>query len=168
MSIPNEIIIGDNLYRVLQFYPDIVNNYKFIKNGDYKLTETSKYSSYTLKRKNIVTLFQPNSYYQITDEEEQLNLIVDDLSNSNSNISKSEKRFFEDTNNTNKRLILVDDDQEILFTYRLFLEGYDYNITSFTDPFLALDCIRKIANFDNLLVILDIRMENLNGLQLYQ
>jgi CheY-like chemotaxis protein/class 3 adenylate cyclase len=168
LSAQNKIIIGDNLYKVLQIYPDIVNNHKFIKNDDYKITEISKYSSYTLKRKNIVTLFQPNDYYQITDEEEQLNFIADDLSNSNSHISKSEKRFFENTNNTNKRLILVDDDQEILFTYRLFLEGYDYNITSFTDPFLALDCIRKIPNFDNLLVILDIRMENLNGLQLYQ
>ena len=49
-----------------------------------------------------------------------------------------------------------------------FLKDCDYNITSFTDPYLALNYIRDNPNFKNLLVILDIRMKNLNGFQLYQ
>jgi FixJ family two-component response regulator len=81
---------------------------------------------------------------------------------------KKKESFFYKKNNNKKRVILVDDDKEILFTYRLFLEGYDYNITSFTDPLLALNYIRDISDFNNLLVILDIRMENLNGFQLHQ
>ena len=58
--------------------------------------------------------------------------------------------------------------KKLLFTYRLFLEGYNYHITSFTDPFLALNYIKENTDFDNLLVILDIRMEHLNGFQLHQ
>ena len=73
------------------------------------------------------------------------------------------------TSNKNdaKRIILVDDEQDILFTYKFFLEN-DYDVTSFADPVLALNYIRNISNFKDLLIILDIRMKNLNGFQLHQ
>ena len=63
---------------------------------------------------------------------------------------------------------MVDDEEDILFTYKIFLEEHNYDITSFTDPSLAMNYIRNIPNFKNLLVILDIRMKNLNGFQLHQ
>jgi DNA-binding response OmpR family regulator len=52
--------------------------------------------------------------------------------------------------------------------YESFLKDYDYDIISFTDPFVALNYIRDRSNFNDLLVILDIRMKNLNGFQLHQ
>jgi DNA-binding response OmpR family regulator len=52
--------------------------------------------------------------------------------------------------------------------YESFLKDYDYDIISFTDPFVALNYIRDRSNFSDLLVILDIRMKNLNGFQLHQ
>ena len=63
---------------------------------------------------------------------------------------------------------MVDDEEDILFTYKVFLEEHDYNVTSFSDPSFAMNYIRNISNFKNLLVILDIRMKNLNGFQLHQ
>ncbi|MDW3632031.1 MAG: response regulator, partial [Nitrososphaeraceae archaeon] len=36
------------------------------------------------------------------------------------------------------------------------------------DPVFALNYIRNISNFNHLLIILDIRMKNLNGIQLHQ
>ena len=69
--------------------------------------------------------------------------------------------------NDARRIILVDDEQDILFTYKCFLEN-DYDVTSFTNPVFALNYIRNISNFNHLLIILDIRMKNLNGFQLYQ
>ena len=71
-------------------------------------------------------------------------------------------------NNNNKRIILVDDEQDILFTYRAFLKDYNYEVVSFTDPSRALNYMRDIRSFTDLLVILDIRMKNLNGFQLHQ
>ena len=50
-SIPNEIIIGDRLYKVLKS-SNIVNNYYFINNGEYKIIELNRYPTYTIRRTN--------------------------------------------------------------------------------------------------------------------
>ena len=63
---------------------------------------------------------------------------------------------------------MVDDEEDVLFTYKAFLEEHDYDVTSFTDPYFAMNYIRNISNFKNLLIILDIRMKNLNGFQFHQ
>jgi len=51
LSIQNEIIIGDKLYKVLKS-STIVNNYYFINNGEYKITETDRYPTYNIRRTN--------------------------------------------------------------------------------------------------------------------
>ena len=51
LSILNEIIIGDKLYKVLKS-SNIVNNYYFINNGEYKITETNRYPTYNIRRTN--------------------------------------------------------------------------------------------------------------------
>ena len=165
LSLPNEIIIGNNFYRILKSFSNIVTNYNFSNNGEFKVTENIGYPTYNLKRRdNILTNDVTNCTHPIM--EKQLN------SSTKENVikNKNKKRgfFLHKKNNNNKKIIIVDDNQEVLFTYRLFLEGYNYHITSFTDPFLALNYIKESTDFDNLLVILDIRMEHLNGFQLHQ
>jgi len=151
LSIHNEIIIGDNLYRILKSFPTIINNYNFINNGEYKISESNRYSTYNIKRKNILE----------NDETE--------ISNKNFLSEKQPSSSIGDSNKKNnvKRVILVDDEQDILFTYKVFLET-DYDVTSFADPVFALNYIRNVSNFNDLLIILDVRMKNLNGFQLYQ
>ena len=144
-SIPNEIIIGDNFYRILKSFSGMLNNYDFINHINYQITENNRYSLYKIKRKNIFGLNNKNSF-----DEQQL-------------VSSTEN-----LNNNNKRIILVDDEKDVLFTYKTFLEDHDYDVTAFTDPSLAMNYIRNIPNFKDLLVILDIRMKNLNGFQLHQ
>ncbi len=164
LALQNEIIIGNNLYRILKSFSNIINKYNFINNGEFKVTENIGYPTYNIKRSN--TLLQKddtNSTHSLT--EKQSNSFAEDFME---NKNKKRKGFFFNKKNNNKRIIIVDDDQEILFTYRLFLEGYDYHIISFIDPIVALEYIKDLPNFNDLLVILDIRMENLNGIQLYQ
>jgi class 3 adenylate cyclase len=156
----NEIVIGDNFYRILKSFSNIVNKYDFINNGEYKITEISRYLTYNIKRKNTISLGSTNI------NEKQLSPFVSDSLDSSYN--KNEQGLFFHKGRNNKRVILVDDEKDILFTYTIFLKDYDYHITHFTDPILALNHIREIPNFDNLLVILDIRMKNLNGIQLHQ
>ncbi|HZL23852.1 MAG TPA: response regulator [Nitrososphaeraceae archaeon] len=144
-SIPNEIIIGDNFYRFLKSFSSIVNNYDFINHINYQITKDNTYPLYMIKRKNIFELNNKNSF-----DEQQL-------------VSP-----FENLNNNDKRIILIDDEEDVLFTYKIFLEDHNYNVTAFTDPSLAMNYIRNIFNFKDLLVILDIRMKNLNGFQLHQ
>jgi CheY-like chemotaxis protein len=163
----NEIIIGNNFYRIIKSFPNILNKYNFINNGEFKVTENIGYPTYIIKRRSN-TLLQ-NDYTNSTHSvrmQKQSNLYAEEDFIENKN-NKREGFFFH-KKNKNKRIILVDDEEDILFTYRSFLTDYDYHITSFTDPTFALNYIRDISNFDNLLVILDIRMKNLNGFQLHQ
>ena len=144
-SIPNEIIIGNNFYRFLKSFSSIVNNYDFINHINYQITKDNTYPLYMIKRKNIFGLNNKNSF-----DEQQLVSTMKNL------------------NNNDKRIILVDDEKDILFTYESFLRDNGYEIITFTDSSLALNYIKDLSNFDNLLVTLDIRMKDLNGFQLHQ
>jgi two-component system, OmpR family, response regulator ChvI len=165
LSLPNEIIIGNNFYRILKSFSNIVTNYNFSNNGEFKVTENIGYLTYNLKRRdNILTNDVTNCTHPIMEKQLNSSAKEDFIKNKN----KKRSFFLHKKNNNNKKIIIVDDNQEVLFTYRLFLEDYNYHITSFTDPFLALNYIKESTDFDNLLVILDIRMEHLNGFQLHQ
>ena len=163
LSIPNEIIIGDNLYRFLKSFltgtaAAAVNNYYFINNGEYKITETNRYPTYNIRRTN-------NHAMSINKNNNKKDFLT---KKQLSSFKENEKRFFFHKKNDAKRIIIVDDEQDALVTFRMYLRTCDYHITSFTDPSIALNYIRDISNFNDLLVILDIRMENLNGFQLHQ
>ena len=169
LSIPNEIIIGDNFYRILKSFSSIDKDYNFSNNGEYKITETIGYPTYNLQRKrsslsfitiNNDTISHPNA--------QSSSFIFNNSEVDNNYYISSENELRSNIKNNNKRVILVDDEQDILFTYRAFLKDYNYEITSFTDPLKALNYIRNNNNFNDLLVILDIRMKNLNGFQLHQ
>ncbi|HET9774743.1 MAG TPA: response regulator, partial [Nitrososphaeraceae archaeon] len=150
LSIANQIIIGDNFYRILKSFPSIANNYNFINNGECMITETIGYTTYIIKK---VNLSLDNSSTTSTD---------------NFTETKSEKDLFFPQRNSNKRIILIDDDPDILFTYESFLNDNGYEIISFTDPSKALNFVKDLPNFNDLLVTLDIRMKDMNGFQLQQ
>jgi CheY-like chemotaxis protein len=62
--------------------------------------------------------------------------------------------------------MLVADEEDILYTYKAFLDGLGYEVEAFSSP---LDALQRFA-IDPLgycLMITDIRMSSINGLQLY-
>lgn len=67
----------------------------------------------------------------------------------------------------NSTIMIVDDEPDVLLTYESFLSYTGFKVRTFDDSYQAL---KDFASDPNLydLVILDIRMENMNGLQLYQ
>ena len=160
----NEIIIGNNFYRILKSFSNIMDNYNFINNGEFKVTENIGYPTYNIKRSN--TLLQnddTNNNHSLMEKQSNSYAEEDFIENKN----KKRGLFFHKKNDIN-RIIIVDDEQDILFTYESFLKDFDYRISSFTDPSSALNYIKNLPNFNDLLVILDIRMKNLNGFQLHQ
>jgi CheY-like chemotaxis protein len=156
LSIPNQLIIGDNFYRILKSFSSIVNEFNFSYNYEYKITDATKYSTYNIRRTNNCPMSNTNYKNEFLTKQQLISFKED------------EKRFFFHKKNDVKRIILVDDEQDILFTYRMYLRAYNHSITSFADPSIALNYIRDLLDFDDLLIILDIRMKNLNGLQLHQ
>ncbi len=170
LSTHNEIIIGNNLYRILKSFPTILNKYNFINNGEFKVTENIGYPTYNIKRRDDNTLLQnndddTNSTHSMM-MEKQPNLFAEEDFIENKN--KKREGFFFHKKNKNTRIIIVDDDEDVLFTYRSFLKDYGYRIACLTDPALTLNYIKDLPNFNDLLIILDIRMKNLNGFQLHQ
>ena len=161
LSISNQIIIGDNFYRILKSFSNIANNYNFINNGECKITETIGYTTYSIKKVNNLSLDDSSTTYFLRKQ----------MSGSSSDDfiqTKSKYNSFLSQRNNNKRIILVDDDPDILFTYESFLKDDGYEIISFTNSSNALNFIKDLPNFNDLLVTLDIKMKDLNGFQLQQ
>ena len=63
-----------------------------------------------------------------------------------------------------KKILLVDNEVDITYALTNALENYDFYIESFNDPILALNSYK--SNFYDL-VILDIKMPNMDGFELY-
>ncbi len=160
LSAHNEIIIGDNFYRILNSFSNIATNYNFINNGECKVTETFGYSTYGIKKVIESSLDDDsNTTYHLRKKM---------LGSSKNFMETQSKKDLSFKRHNNKRIILVDDEKDILFTYESFLKDNGYEIVTFTDSSNALNYIKDLSNFDNLLVTLDIRMKDLNGFQLHQ
>ena len=67
----------------------------------------------------------------------------------------------------NSTIMIVDDEPDVLLTYESFLTYTGFRVRTYADSYQALKAFASNPNLYDL-VILDIRMENLNGLQLYQ
>ena len=82
-------------------------------------------------------------------------------------------------------IILIDDEQDILYSFKTILSDHGYNVKSFTESkealkhILELDYSSYSSSYNNTttysshpphydLAIIDIRMPHINGIQLYQ
>ena len=63
-----------------------------------------------------------------------------------------------------KKILLIDDERDIIFTIKKILEDNGFTVESFNDPLLALNYY-KVNFYD--LVILDIKMPKIDGFELY-
>jgi CheY-like chemotaxis protein len=68
------------------------------------------------------------------------------------------------SNNKVKKILLVDDEPDVIYAIKNVLEDNGFQIDSFNDPILALKSY-KINFYD--LVILDIKMPKMDGFELY-
>jgi CheY-like chemotaxis protein/predicted transcriptional regulator len=157
------------------------------KNRKYSLTSLGK----IVYRLQITTQNALNNYWKLraidsldgisASEQEQLieNLIGDEnlrelLTKKCSDIATSNvvegssciHQQAEERNHGN--LMLVEDEPDVLFAFKTILKSEGYNVDTFTDSFHALKHFIKLNRRYYDLVILDIRMPGMNGIQLYQ
>lgn len=70
-----------------------------------------------------------------------------------------------DTKMSKRRILIIDDDQDINNLFKLLLEHDGYKVNAYTDPVDALYAFRK-NTID--LVLLDLKMPKMSGMLLYQ
>ena len=67
--------------------------------------------------------------------------------------------------NKPKKIMVVDDEDDLIFLLQILLEQKGFKVNAFTDPLLALQSF-KAGIYD--LAILDIKLPSLNGFDLYE
>jgi DNA-binding response OmpR family regulator len=70
-----------------------------------------------------------------------------------------------DENKNRNRILLVDDEPDVIYAIKKVLELNGFVVDSYTDPNLALSDFGP-GSYD--LLLLDIKMPNMNGFDLYQ
>jgi len=153
MAPPNEMVIGRDLYYSIGRKSYLFNDYHFKRIGEYSIAGSRhRYPVYSVlvSKNRLDPIFTPinknlksyinQDYYQ--KQKQQQNAY---------------------------NILLVDDEPDILSTFKTFLlaahEGY--NVDAFTESQKALQQFAQANPSYYDLVVMDIRMPGLNGLQLY-
>jgi two-component system, OmpR family, response regulator ChvI len=177
MAEPNGIVIGGDLYRIIKSFSFVNNGYEFRElQGGYSISFDNKYPVYTALSKNnnnnnntaglninnINQLFRSNEISKIKDIEAKQQSSPQLL------LQDSQQKRQEEQQRYSTNIMIVDDEPDTLFTYEWFLSDEGYNVEAFTDPQEALKRFVQLeASSYYQLVLLDIRMPRLNGLQLF-
>jgi CheY-like chemotaxis protein len=165
---PNGMVIGSDLYDYFigtkspssSLFDDSDDNgsgYNFKKTGEYS----------TAGSKN------PYSVYSVLVNKNRLDTTITPIHKSLKSYSDHNQLKHQKKESAHS-ILLVDDEPDTLLTYKTFLleaasgvSGEDYNVDAFTDSQKALQRFAQVNASYYELVVMDIRMPGLNGLQLY-
>ena len=142
---PNGIVIGSDLYTIVSSFPALADRYKIQEIGELHLrTGKRRYPIYELSGRNGKRTMSRNLIW---------------------NLVKSKVEF--GAQGKSQVIMLVDDDPDILLLFTEYLKSAGMIVDSFNDPEKALAHFTKSNPSRYDLIITDIRMRHLNGLQLY-
>lgn len=163
-ALPNGIVIGGDLYQIVKPFSSFDYNYYFEGVDEYLSTDFNKdnhhhpYPVYSLLIKDNSG---SNNYGKA------LNLLLKYTSKTAAE-EVDVKKQPQQQRKYSANIMLVDDEPDTLFTYKTFLISEGYTVEAFTNSTKALKHFAEMnsSSYYNL-VVMDIRMHGLNGLQLY-
>ena len=157
LASPNGMVIGNNLHQIIKNYYS--NNYDFEILKSDLIDSGEIYNIYAVSPKNrdIAALHHDIALSKIDAD-------LKSPSFKKPKLSASDRRQGKELRHN---ILIVDDEPDALFTYKTFLASEGFNVDAFTVPEEALNRIRSRTPSYYSLVIADIRMPRLNGLQFY-
>lgn len=157
IAAPNGIIIGGDLYRTLKSIPSLSDDYELRPAGEYSIIGMKySYPLYSVICRDYKSVI--SSFKQIA-ELKPLRKYSPYSERNNSQVEKQTR--------TSPRVMLVDDDRDILFTFNALLSTQGIAVDTFQESTEVLKNFTQADPNHYDLIILDIRMSNLNGLELY-
>src|SRR5215213_7829227 len=175
MAEPNGIVIGGDLYRIINSFSFVNNRYEFRElKGGYSIGFDQRYSVYHALSKNnnnnntsgididsINRLFTSKNTSKIK--------VIQAKQQSQSLDGSQHEQQRQEQQKYSANIMIVDDEPDTVFTYKSLLSAEGYNVQAFTDPQEALKHFVQLPDPSSYyhLVLLDIRMPRLNGLQLF-
>ena len=167
---PNGMVIGNDLYQILKSSLNSSSLSTLSVADDYNFEIIGEYS--------IVRSKQSYPLYSIISKYTNCNSITTKIQNpATENVLRLQKEKQEkekkhliqqqDKSKNYNNILIVDDELDIAFTYKSILNEQGYNVDAFTDPRQALLHFSQLDPFYYKLILLDIRMPNANGFQLY-
>ncbi len=166
----NSMVIGGDLHQVIKKQHSLEREFQFEEISEFSIGLKQRYPIYLVISMDLDR--RRMNYPELKEKILHQHDIRTQSENAMDRIRLSQEfpplLIQEGEGTTRGNIMLVDDQPDMLFTYRSFLEGQGFKVDTFTDSTVALKQFAKedASKYD--LVIMDIRMPQLNGLQLYQ
>ena len=160
---PNGMVVGNDLYEVLKSFltSSSADDYNFKMIGKYSVVGSKQsYPLYSVISK--YTSYNTTTAIQRADSENMLKLQKKEKQE-----KEREQLSQQQENKSKNNILLIDDEPDIAFTYKSILNEEGYNVHAFTDPRQALGHFSQLDPLYYKLILLDVRMPNANGFQLY-